>query len=168
MRLTSTRFQLHAVGKKGAIVHNDGELLLPPVVQPGIILGDPVSAPGDRGGDTSSYAFLSMNRVGAGAAATADTITFQPGSWLLQANAMQIFNGASNFVEDCRISMFDAGATNEQVLFMAFLVSNVPHIAYFERWLHMSATFFFRLKIGATIAGDTARLLWSYNLQRVL
>ncbi len=51
---------------------------------------------------------------------------------------------------------------------MSALVSNVPHIAYFERWLHMSATFFFRLKIGATIAGDTARLLWSYNLQRVL
>lgn len=169
MRFPGTRHLQHAGRDKrtgGAIVENDAELLLPPVIQPVVTLGLPVANAAAADADGSFYGFHSQFRVGAGIAANADSVLFNAGSWLFEGAICCTFTGTTQ-ANLINVYLVDPSANQIQLAgfhVMNGLQASVP----FVRTYHLlSNSWFLRISTPALVAGDILFTTISFNRHRL-
>lgn len=158
MRLPAPSFQLHAVGKGGAILENDGELLLAPelaITLPG--LGLPVDSNTNPGGTCARSAFFSAftSRTGAAAANDSTMVTLAAGIWRVDWYINQAFTGTNAVTERNTIDIGDASSTF--VVIAGFnLVTGMGYVSEQGHFIVDLARdgFTIRHHSAATVAGD--------------
>ncbi len=169
MRFPGTRHLQHAGRDKrtgGAIIENDAELVLPPVIQPVVNLGLPVANVAAADADGSLYGFHSQFRNGAGVAANADSGLFNAGSWLFEGAICCTFTGTTAIQ---LVQVFLVDPTANQVQLAGFhLMNGLQAVVPFERTFHLlSNGWFFRIASPVLVAGDILFTTISFNRHRL-
>lgn len=161
MRLRSSLSQLLAVGQGGAIMEEgDAELLLPPVLQPVVTIGGPLSSMGGAVGTVQQSAIANGASFVSGVAGafTSDMITLGSGIWLLDLRLRWYFTGTTDVTKSASVTFIDPDANTQELLgggFFSGIQAN-EHTQFtiaFDR-----AGWLVRLRRDPTIAGDIAEL----------
>ncbi len=160
MRLRSSLFQRLAVGQGGAIMEpGDGEMLLPPVLQPVAVIGGPLSGIGTLSSGAMEQSVLKGHHnfsIGVTAALSNDLVTLASGIWEINLNWRLHFSGTTDGTKTSRLLIADPDGDVEGLMFGGFfsgvqLSDHLKFVISFDRsgWI-------FRLTRDALIAGDTA------------
>ena len=161
MRLPSSLFQQLATGRGGAIVEEgDGELLLPPVLQPVVVVGGPLfslatlAAAIEQSSIGTGQSFVS----GVAALFTTDMLTLNSGIWMLDIRWRWHFTGTTDVNKDASITIVDPNANTEELMVSGFLTGAQAHEHTQIAIALPSDGWIFRARRDATIAADVADL----------
>ena len=161
MRLRSSLFQLLAIGQGGAIMEQgDGELLLPPVLQPVATIGSPlfglaaVPVPLRQ----SNHNWFHQLVSGVAGAVTDDTATLGAGIWDINLHWTWRFTGTNDITKQAQIVLVDPDGNIDEFFAQAF-ITGAQVIGRRRFTLSLSRdNWIIRTTHAATIAGDVADL----------
>lgn len=160
MRLPSVLYQQLATGRGGAIVEEgDGELLLPPVLQPVGTIGGPLfSLATLSGGIEQSSIHTGQSFVSGVAAAFLDSLTLNSGIWLFDIRWRFHFTGTTDVNKDASVTLRDPDANTEELMVSGFFTGAQVH-EHTQIILPLpSDGWRIDVRRDATIAGDVADL----------
>jgi len=168
MRIPSPIFLRGGAGKGGVIFEDDGELTIPPVLQPMIEFPAPFvvgTAP-----NASFNEQLRIAQVGIAAAAAQTGQILGAGLWHIFYRVVEFHAGVLDLSKSHLIEMLAPDAATARILFdIAFFNGTQALIPVGELWLHTTEDGWrFRIQSSATVAGDTSWIEFSYNANKVL
>jgi len=158
VRFLSSSFLQHAVAKDGAILENDGELTLPPLIQPIAEIGNPFSAVSAVAlNDRSYFDFVSSSIAGAGAGADINSNQFAAGTWHFNIQFFGHFEGTNSLGAFVTYRIIDPGGLAAR-LFDFHHVSSLQTLSGTREFIISTNVdgFFFRVNLGTTVALDVA------------
>jgi hypothetical protein len=145
----------------GAILENDSELVIPPVLQPGVELPGPInSLPGlPVGTQNDSFAANSQSLV-AGAFAGQNFLlaTMSRGLWKLSFTFQAQFTGTTNAAAFDALQIRDPDANNHPIFLFSHITGQFIADGIDQWWLFQRDGFAVRYFQSATIAGDNLAL----------
>lgn len=156
MKFPSGLFVQHAVGRGGVVLQNDGEVLLPPVLQPLLEISFPFFSVTQSNVQGNSW-FQTAQRFTAGVAvaSTDDIGELVSGVWSLLINYAWQFTGTTDTAKQFSILLLDPAANNRPLVALPFF-TGAMYGGNQMFWIACNTTLTIRMVIPARIAGDTA------------
>jgi hypothetical protein len=159
VRLRSSLFQLLAIGQGGAILEEgDGELLLPPILQPVATLAAPLdtlnTAIPSPVSQSAIYGYRNSVAGIQAALVAADSPTLGSGIWRMVFAGRAHFTGASNANAFAEISLVDPDGIEVRFFSMA-MINNAQITDSIDVVLSLAREgWIIRVNRGAMVAGD--------------
>lgn len=170
MRFSSGLFLQQSVARGGAILEGDGELTLPPVLQPIILLPAPINPaafPADLGND-SFLQEINGSATGAQASITLGAALMGPGLWHININWSHIFTGTNDLVNHDFFDIIDTSGVGVRLGTKVHNATAGSSLTNFEYWLSLRASARIRLTLGTTVALDVLVNRLSIYAQRMM
>lgn len=168
MRFPATRHLLHGAGVEGVKIEGDAELILPPVVQPVVRLGQPIASVLFNQEDTSHWDTLYVNSVGIGGGAIAGGNEFNRGTWLIQGNVSYSFIGTTNGANLTSLQLLDQQANAITIARFASINGSQLVIPLDWEVSFNTDAWLFQISYPATVAGDFLRAGYALKFTRIL
>lgn len=158
MRFSSGLFLQQSVARGGAQLEGDGEVTLPPVLQPILFLPSPLSSltvPADSGGDTFMKE-TNWSATGAQASVVSGFPLLTAGLWWVKITWSHTFSGTTNLAKQDFIDLVDSSGTSAR---LASLSHNGglgldPIVVSLDYWFSFRDANRIRITLDDTIAGD--------------
>lgn len=170
MRFSSGLFLQQSVARGGAILEGDGELTLPPVLQPVVLLPAPINPaafPVDLGND-SFLQELNGSATGAQASLTLGAALMGPGLWHVNISWSNVFSGTNDFVNQDFFDIIDNSGVGVRLASKAHTSTVIATINTFEYWFSLRNSARIRLTLGTTVALDNLVNRLSIYAQRMM
>lgn len=170
MRFSSGIFLQQSVARGGAILEGDGELTLPPVLQPVIFLPAPINPaafPVDLGND-SFLRELNGSATGAQASITLGAPLMGPGLWHININWTHIFTGTNNLVDHDFFDIIDNTGAGVRLGTKVHNATAGLTLNNFDYWFSFREPARIRLTLGTTVAVDVLVNRLSIYAQRMM
>jgi len=171
VRFSGANFAQFAIGRGGAIVDpGDGELILPPILQPVIELPAPLFTLRTPTGTINTPTIFQGVSAAAGVSAgfTTTLMTLATGIWHLDLYFRWMFTGTTNFGLVASLDLTDPGAITRSLFYANFFTGT--QISESRSLLLNLAEPGWVLSFGrnAQIAGDASEFFVSVSAQKIL
>jgi hypothetical protein len=158
VRFSSPLFLQQGVAKLGAILEGDGEISLPPVLQPMLFLGSPLvtnAIPAGVQNRTFTDA-IALRQIGAGSASVLMNGSMGPGIWFIQGEFSACMTGTTNFAKRTQLQLISPTLTPVSIAARRFLTGTAETPSIISMWLSISdpSPFIFGLACDVGVAGD--------------
>lgn len=170
MRFSSPVFLQQAVARGGVILEGDGEVTLPPVLQPTVFISSPFRT-GLTPPSPARMSFIQsqfLNATGVDITTTASFTQLSPGLWRVQGIFVAAFTGTTDITAASGLSIQDTNANGMVVAELAHVNGNTVSVEL-DLWLPIAdGVWNFFISRIATVALDNVRLRASLFFHKVL
>lgn len=173
MRFASGLFLQQAVSKGGAQLEGDGEITLPPVIQPVAEISYPLRTVADPIGlqSASFVQDIAQRLIGAQGLTQTDGALMSAGLWSINARYMTCHTGGGNLAKANYVQLISPVLSSVVIFRMPFVGGfGIPaSVIGFEKWFSFAEdNWRFRILTDITVAGDDNISSFSYFASKTL